>query len=194
MFFDQIWPKVNSFGSRGHQMKNYRFSRRWFIIMSFWYQNTKIKMKPSYSPRRTGSEHAILTLKSQFQNLTSGQVRLRLGQDQIMTQVGQYANTPKRLDEPSRLALFARLYINPVATYWWKTVCDLIWPHLTPGNLPVTSDRQLHRHHHRWGEWQWSWYNWMVSVGLCETESIFIFPHRLMIGRSRNWPDLRSPG
>ena len=69
-----------------------------------------------------------------------------------------------------------------------------LWPHLTPGDLPVTPDRQLHRDHQRCGEWPWSWNNWMVSVGLCETGSIFKVPHRLIIGRSRNWPDVTSPG
>ena len=35
-----------------------------------------------------------------------------------MTQVGQYAHPLKQLDEPSRLATFARLHLHPVATYW----------------------------------------------------------------------------
>ena len=47
-------------------------------------KNTEIKMKPLCSPRRTGSEHVLLTLKGQFQNLTSGHDRSRSGQDQIM--------------------------------------------------------------------------------------------------------------
>ena len=68
----------------------------------------------------------FLTLKDQFDNLTSGQVWSRSGQGQIMTQVGQYANFLKRLDEPSRLAPFARLYLHPVATRRRKTDYDLI--------------------------------------------------------------------
>ena len=43
-----------------------------------------------------------------------------------MDQAGQYAHTPNRLDEPSRLAAFTRLYLLPVATYWRKMYCDLI--------------------------------------------------------------------
>ena len=66
----------------------------------------------------------FLTLKGQFENLASGQVTL--GQCQIVTQVGQYAHRPKRLDEPSCLAPFARLYIHPVATYWRDMDCELI--------------------------------------------------------------------
>ena len=67
-------------------------------------------------------------------------------------------------------------------------------PHLTSGDLPVTPNHQLRTDHHRWGECPWFWKNWVVSVGLCETGSIFIFPHRFIMGRSRNSPDLRSPG
>ena len=36
VFLDQIWPKVHSFGCRGYQMKNYRFSRRWYFTNDFF--------------------------------------------------------------------------------------------------------------------------------------------------------------
>ena len=41
-----------------------------------------------------------------------------------MTQVGRYAiaHPPKRLDESSRLAPFARLYLHPVATCCEKLI------------------------------------------------------------------------
>ena len=64
----------------------------------------------------------FLTLKGEFQNLTSGQVWSRSGQGQIMTQLGQYAHPLKQLGQPSRLAPFARLYLHPVATYWRKRI------------------------------------------------------------------------
>ena len=84
-------------------------------------------MTPSpCQPRRVGLKHVLFILKSQFRILTSGQVRTKSGQGQIMTQVGQYAYYPKRLDQPSRLALFARIYLHPVATYSRKAVFDLI--------------------------------------------------------------------
>ena len=89
--------------------------------------DTKISITPSCSPRWASSKHALLTLKGQFQNLTSGQVRSRSGQGQIMTQVGQYAHHPKLLDEPSRVAPLARLYHQLVATYWQNTDYGLIW-------------------------------------------------------------------
>ena len=49
------------------------------------------------------------------------------GQDQVMVQIGQHVYFSKWLDEPSRLAPFARLYLHPVASYWRKkTDCDLM--------------------------------------------------------------------
>ena len=42
------------------------------------------------------------------------------GQGQVMTEVGQYAHLPSRLDEPGRLAPFARLYLHPVSSYCLK--------------------------------------------------------------------------
>ena len=47
----------------------------------------------------------------------SSQDLIKSGQGQVMTQVGQYAYLSKRLDEPSRLAPFARLYLHPVTSY-----------------------------------------------------------------------------
>ena len=98
---------------------------------------------------------------------------VRSVQGQIVTQVGQYAYPLKWLDEPSRLGPFARLPLRHVVTYWQK---NGLWPHLTSGDLPVTFDRQLHPDLHRWGEWPWSWNNWVVSIGLCETEAFSYFP------------------
>ena len=54
--------------------------------------------------------------------------QVRPGQGQVMIQVGQYAYLPKHLDEPSRLAPFARLYLHPVTSYWRKTDYDHRWP------------------------------------------------------------------
>ena len=111
----------------GIKWKNYRFSRRWSIInIVFDIEIRKLNWNYVVRLVEPVRNMCFLTL-SQFQNLTSGQVKSRSVQDQIMTQVGQYTHTPKRLDEPSRLAPFARLYLHPVATYWRKTV----WPQVT---------------------------------------------------------------
>ena len=74
----------------------------------------------------------FLNLKGQFENLTTGQVRSRSGQGQITTQVGQYAHPLERLDELSRVAWFACIYLHPVATL----VKNGLRRHLTSGDLP----------------------------------------------------------
>ena len=149
-----------------------------------------MKTTPSCFPRRAGSKHVFLTWKVNLKIWP----QVRSGQGQVMTQISQYANLPKRIDESSRLAPSACLYLHPVARLISEnrivTSFELIWSQVTSR----TPDRQLHRDYHRWGEWPWSWKNWMVSVDLCGMRSIFIFPHRLITGRSWNWPDLRSPG
>ena len=54
---------------------------------------------------------------------------LRSGQGQVMTQIGKYSYHSTRIDEPRRLAPFARLYLHQVTSYWRKhrikTSCDL---------------------------------------------------------------------
>ena len=64
----------------------------------------KMKMTPSCLPRRADSEHVLFDL-----GRSVSKYDVRPGQ--VTTQVGQYAVAylPKRLDEPSRLALFACL-------------------------------------------------------------------------------------
>ena len=57
--------------------------------------------------------------------------QVRSGQGQVMPQVCQYAHLPNRIDEPSRLAYFARLYLSPVTSYLRKTDFDLMRPQMT---------------------------------------------------------------
>ena len=57
-------------------MKNCRFSRGRFCIDNCFDERHE-KMTPSCLARRSGSKHVILILKGQFQNLTSGQVKVR---------------------------------------------------------------------------------------------------------------------
>ena len=125
-FFDHIWSKVNSFSSRGHHMKSYRSSRTWFLIDNVFYMRVE-----------TVRIVHFLTLKYQFRVLNSGQVRS--GQGQVFTEVDQYAYIPKHLDELSRLALFVHLYLHPVASYWRKKDCGLMWPQMTFPWPPIIS-------------------------------------------------------
>ena len=145
-----------------------------------------MKITLSCLTRRAGLEHVLFDLRRSIStfNRMSGQVMTQVGQCIVCTYL------PWRVNGLSHLAPFARLYLHSFTSYWRKTYRDLF----SSGDLHVTPDHQLHPDHHRWGKWPWFWKNWVVLVGLCETGSIFIVPHRFMMGRSRNWPDLRSPG
>ena len=63
--------------------------------------------------------------------------------------------------------------------------CDLRWPSRDPQLLVAPGPSQM-----RWVIVILT--KWVVSVCLCEIGSIFIFPHRLIMERSENGPDLRS--
>ena len=93
--------------------------------------------------------------------------QVRSDQGQVMAQVGKYAYLPKRLDELSRLAPFARLIFmsRVIGKKWIETSCDLL----------LTQDHQLHPYNHGWDEWLWSWKNWVVSVDYAKQEA-FYFP------------------
>ena len=104
----------------------------------------KIKIAQSCLPCRSISEHILFDLERSISKSD-----LRSGPGKVMTQVGQYAFLPKRLDELSRLALFAHPYIHPVASYWRKTDCD----HAILDDLSVTPDHRLYPNYHRLGEW-----------------------------------------
>ena len=145
--------------------------------------------------RRAGSEMYFLTAKGQIQNMTSGHVSSAQVKVRSWPNRSIYAYLPKWLDEPSSHGtICASLSPSLLASYWQKGDCGLIWPDLASGDLPVNPSHQLHPDHHIWGDWPWACKNWMVSFGLCEAGSIFIFPHRLRMGSSRHCPDIRSPG
>ena len=98
-------------------------------------------MATSCSARRDGSENASFDSERSISNYD-----LRSGQGQVMTQVGQHAYLPNRIDEPSRLAPFARLYLHSVTSYWLKTdcdLCDLIWHSREPRSSFAPGSSQM---------------------------------------------------
>ena len=130
-FFDQIWPKVKVLALEVIKWKVIVFHGDVFLlntllISEIWKWHNRVRLVEPVMNMH------FLTLKGQFQNLTSGQ-------GQIMTQVGQYAYRPKRFDEPSRLAPFARLNLHPVASYWRKTDCGPMRPQMTFPWPPIIS-------------------------------------------------------
>ena len=99
-------------------MRNYRFHRDDFLLVTFYMPDMEMKMTPSCFSRQAGSKHVLFDIK-----MSIAKSDLRPGQGQFMTQEGQFAFLPKRLDEPSILARFARLCLHPVASYWRNTDC-----------------------------------------------------------------------
>ena len=116
----------------------YRLARGWFSLR---YET------PSCSSRWAGSEHVLFDLEGSISKfaLRSGQSQFRVRSWTRLVSRYAIAHPPKQLDESSRLEPFERLYLYPVATYWRKTYCDFICPHLThvtsPWPLIVSSTR-----------------------------------------------------
>ena len=111
----------------------------------FWYGNTKTKMKPSCSPRRTGSEHVLSDLErsiSKF-DIWSGQVKVRSRSDHDPNRsVCTYSKAARRAK------LFGAICASLPPSCRDLLTKNALWPHLSLGDLPVTHDRQLHRDHH----------------------------------------------
>ena len=144
MFFNQIWPKVNSFGSRGHQMKNIVFHGDCFSLIILRYERNENKMAPSFCLVELVRNMYFLALKDQLQNLNSVQVRSR-----------SYHDRSRSICISSEAAWRAKSFGTICASL--STSCrELLanigsWPHLTSGDIPVTPNHHLHLDHHRWG-------------------------------------------
>ena len=124
-----------------------------------------------------------MTLEGQGQNLTSGQ-------GHVVTQVGHIAYVSMRLDVRNTMRPLSRLYLFWIKSYSQTTVGDLRWPQMTFGGSPLKTvawvfTEDLSQHHSQWMEMFW-----------CEKEVVEMLPIDISteqcMGRSRNWPDLRS--
>ena len=120
-----------------------------------------------------------MTLKGQGQNLTSGQ-------GHVETQVGYIAYVSMRLDERNTMRPFSRLYLFWIKSYSQKkTVGDL----RSSDDLWRATDENCRLGHH-WGPKPTPFpVNGNV---LMRKRGSWNFAHWLNMGRSRNWPDLRS--
>ena len=65
-------------------------------------------------------------------------------------------------------------------------------PWVTSDDLVEVTDQKLYLGPHKWPKKTWSWKNWRERMCTGEERSISIFPHWLIMGKSQNWPDLRS--
>ena len=154
------------------------------LITFFDMGDTKMKMTTPCLPRQVGSKHVLFNVE---RFIWKFDLRSRSDHDPSRTICTSSEAT-------RRAKSLGTIYASPSPSCRDLLAKNGLWRHLTSGDLPVTPDRQLHPDLHRWGQWPWSWTNWVVLIGLWEIGSTFIFPHRLIMGRSRNLPDLRSPG
>ena len=167
-------------------MKNYRFSRRWFFIDNhFDMRDMKMKMTISCSPRRGDSEHVLFTLKTQFQNLTSGQVQVRSWPKYANMHIFRRSLTSKVAWHHLRVSI--SILSRVIGEKRIAASCDLRWSSRDPRSSTARGSSQK-----GWVAMipkELGGFGWFIETG-----SNFIFPHRIIMGRSRNWPDLRSPG
>ena len=132
-----------------------------FIICRHTYEKGNATIV--FRSRRFGK----LTLKDQS-DLRLGQVKVRSWPKYVNMHIFRSGLTSQVVWHHLCVSIF--ILSRVIGEKRIVTSCDLIWP----------SRHQLHPDHHRWDEWLWSWKNRVVSVGLCETGSIFIFPRRLI--------------
>ena len=140
-------------------MKKYRFFTE--MVFHSWLLNMrdiKMKMTPLRSPRRADAEHALFDVERSISKsgLTACQVKVRLWRKKV------------------NMHIFRSGLITQVN---WHHL------HVSISTLSRVIGELLHPDHHRWSGWSWSWKNWVASVSLCETGSIFIFPHRFRYKR-----------
>ena len=96
----QIWPQVNSIGSRGHQRSMTFISPKKFLAhISETKRDTNFLLTPSCSSRRDASNEVWHDLKRSSSRLTSGQ-------GQVKVKEGHVAYHMTRLDETNIMVLF----------------------------------------------------------------------------------------
>ena len=96
----QIWPKVNSLGSRGHQRSmTFITSKKFFAYISGTKKDTNFLRTPSCSSHRDASDEV-------WHYLERSSLRLTSGQGQVKVKEGHFAYHMTRLDETNIMVLF----------------------------------------------------------------------------------------
>ena len=78
------------------------------------------------------------------------------------------------------------LYRELLPNKWW-------WPLMTSNDPRGVTHKNWHSDRQKYPKITSYRSNWTNILHILEKGSIWIFPHWLIMGRSRNWPDLRSP-
>ena len=112
------------------------------------------------------------------------------GWPQVTWPRGHHVYHSMRLDELNTMRPSTRLYLVPVRSYWPKTFGDLWWRHMTSQLPNSKTDLKVVKVDRIWSH---VWYMGPFRPVLVVKTGSWFFPHWLIMGRSRNWPDLRSP-
>ena len=112
------------------------------------------------------------------------------GWPQVTWPRGHHVYHSMRLDELNTMRPSARLYLVPVRSYCQKTAGDLWWRHMTSQLPNSKTDLKVVKVDRIWSH---VWYMGPFRPVLVVKTGSWFFPHWLIMGRSRNWPDLRSP-
>ena len=185
--FFTIWSKV--LAREIIKWQNSGFSRSWSSLITFWYERYENK-----------NDTIVFALSSRFGKCTflpwkvNFKTRPRVGKCQVKL-IMPSKKTPFRHIHPSK-----SICISSEAARRTKSF-DTICVSLSPSGRGLLAKNGLWLHLNSFGL-RWPLRDprssvapghlWVVSVGSCETESIYIFPHRLIMRRSRNWADFKN--
>ena len=123
----QIWPKVNSFGSRGHQVKIIIFRSDGFSLITFLiWEVWKWKLHHCGCLVKLVQNMHSLTLKGQFQNLSSGQVKVRSWPKLVNMNI--FRSRLKSQVIWHHLCICISILLWVIGEKWIVTSCDLRWP------------------------------------------------------------------
>ena len=129
-------------------------------------------MTPSCSPRRASSEHVRLNRSISKSDLRSVQVNVRSWSKYANMHIFRSGLTSLVVWHHLRvsISILSRVIGEKLIVNSYDLRMTFPWPSAMSCTRIITDG----------GEWSWSWKNLVVSVSLCETGRIFIFPHRLI--------------
>ena len=183
----QIWPQVNSLGSRGQKSQKVHFlgnsflpALAYLIMIESWFKHHRVSLVKAVRMMYN------MTSKGQFENLTSGQGHRRSW------------NVRNRsccisIDAHGRDKHISACF-TPLSSFWRpQLIKNHKRPVVTSDDLAEVTDEKLYLGHHKWPLKVWFWKNWTDPMRFGEDRSNSIFSHWLVMVSARNWPDLRSP-
>ena len=143
-------------------------------------------MPPSCFSRRGASTHVSCDPERslvQF-DLRSRKVKVTEWPKQVMSHIIRCALTRRTLWHLAHVCISFQSKVIERNVYWPYDV--IIWPAWTSEEATIA---KCLRGCHSYPNLSWFWAIWRDLISIWGT---WVFPHWLIMGRSRNWPDLRS--